>query len=60
MSLMSKEDAVILEKLYKYRNLIRSGKIRLPLDSAKKFVGPDVAYHLYSVSKLKKKSSSSK
>ena len=52
---MSKEDAEILKKLYKYRSLIRKGKIKLPLDSAKKFVGPDAAYHLYSVNKFKKK-----
>lgn len=50
---MSKEDAEIIEKLYKYRKLIREGKIKIPLDTAKKIIGPDSAYHLYSVGKYK-------
>ena len=55
---MSKEDAEIIEKLYKYRKLIREGKIKLPVDTAKKIIGPDSAYHLYSVGKYKKKEKS--
>lgn len=52
---MSKQDAEILEKLYYYRKLIRTGKLKLPLDAAKKIIGPDTAYHLYSLEKNKKK-----
>ena len=32
---------------YLYRNLILKGKLRLPLESAIKLIGPDCAYHLY-------------
>jgi len=48
------ENAEILEKLYKYRRLILSGKIKINLDTAKKFIGPDVAYHLYKTDSFKK------
>ena len=40
---------------YLYRNLILSGKVRLPFESARRLVGPDCAYHLYSVVGSKKK-----
>jgi hypothetical protein len=40
---------------YLYRRLILDGKIALPFESAKKIIGPDCAYHLYSVQCLKKK-----
>ena len=40
---------------YQYRNLILSGKVRLSLESARRLVGPDCAYHLYSVVGSKKK-----
>jgi hypothetical protein len=40
---------------YLYRNLILNGKIRLSLESARRLVGPDCAYRLYSVVDLKKK-----
>jgi hypothetical protein len=33
---------------YKYRNLILRKKINMPLQAAKKIIGPDCAYHLYS------------
>jgi len=39
---------------YLYRNLILRGKIRLSLEAARKLVGPDCAYHLYSVMDVKK------
>jgi hypothetical protein len=39
---------------YLYRRLILDGKIALSFESAKKFIGPDCAYHLYSVQDLKK------
>lgn len=32
---------------YLYRKLIMEGRIRLPLESARKLLGPDCAYHLY-------------
>jgi len=39
---------------YLYRRLILNGKITLSFESAKKIIGPDCAYHLYSVQGLKK------
>ena len=39
---------------YLYRNLILRGKIKLSLESARKLIGPDCAYHLYAVMDLKK------
>jgi hypothetical protein len=38
---------------YLYRDLVIRGKTRLPLDAARKIVGPDCAYHLYSIMKTK-------
>lgn len=38
---------------YLYRNLILRGKIRLSLEASRKLVGPDCAYHLYSVMDVK-------
>ncbi|UCG39113.1 MAG: hypothetical protein JSV00_02450 [bacterium] len=32
---------------YLYRSLVLSGRIRVPLRSARKLIGPDCAYHLY-------------
>jgi len=32
---------------YLYRSFILRGKVRLPLEDAKKLVGPDCAFHLY-------------
>ena len=40
---------------YQYRNLILSGKVRLSLEAARRLVGPDCAYHLYSIVDQKKK-----
>jgi hypothetical protein len=40
---------------YLYRDLVLRGKIRLPFEGAVKIVGPDCAYHLYSVQEPKKK-----
>jgi hypothetical protein len=34
---------------YLYRDLVLRGRIKLPLEAARKIVGPDCAYHLYSV-----------
>jgi hypothetical protein len=33
---------------YKYRSLIMKRKVELPVTGAKKLIGPDCAYHLYS------------
>jgi hypothetical protein len=33
--------------LERYRRLILLGKISLPLEEARRIVGPDCAYHLY-------------
>ncbi len=32
---------------YLYRNLVLQGKAKISLESAKRLVGPDCAYHLY-------------
>ncbi len=34
--------------LARYRRLILLGAVRLPLEAARRMVGPDCAYHLYS------------
>lgn len=39
----------------KYKELILKGKIKLPIDVAKKLTGPDTAYHLYKVKNNKEK-----
>lgn len=36
---------------YLYRKLLIRGKITLPIADAIKIIGPDCAYHLYSVKK---------
>jgi len=33
---------------YLYRSLIQKGKVKLPHHGARKLIGPDCAYHLYS------------
>ncbi len=42
---MSESDE--LRRRYRYRELILRGKLRLPLDAARRLIGPDCAYHLY-------------
>ncbi len=39
---------------YLYRGLILRGKVKLSLEAARKLVGPDCVYHLYSVMDFKK------
>jgi hypothetical protein len=34
---------------YLYRKLLLEGKIALSIESAKKLIGPDCAFHLYSL-----------
>jgi hypothetical protein len=41
------ETADVLRILDRYRRLVLLGKARLPLDAARRLVGPDCAYHLY-------------
>ena len=48
------EQAEIIRKKYKYRQLILSGKLILPHDEATRLLGPDCAYHLYSLPESKK------
>jgi hypothetical protein len=33
--------------LSRYKRLVLLGRARLPLDAARRLVGPDCAYHLY-------------
>lgn len=40
-------EATKLRTLAEYRRLILLGKASLPLDAARRIVGPDCAYHLY-------------
>ena len=44
MTRMDVEAARILDR---YRRLILLGRARLPLEQARRLVGPDCAYHLY-------------
>ena len=46
---MISEKAELIRKRYKYRRLIMSGKLVLPHKDAVRLLGPDCAYHLYSV-----------
>jgi hypothetical protein len=41
------ERADVSRILARYRRLVLLGKARLPLEAARKLVGPDCAYHLY-------------
>ncbi|MEN8265204.1 MAG: hypothetical protein ABFR82_17295 [Nitrospirota bacterium] len=38
---------------YLYRNLILKKKVKLPLEASMKIIGPDCAYHLYSITDFK-------
>ncbi len=49
----SKADEIRIR--YLYRSLILRGKVTVSLEAARKLVGPDCAYHLYSVANLKKR-----
>jgi len=40
---------------YLYRNMVLRGRLRLPLKTAIKMIGPDCAYHLYSQTNFGKK-----
>jgi hypothetical protein len=47
--LSPEEMAEILRKKYRYRELILSGRLVLPHESAARLLGPDCLYHLYTV-----------
>jgi len=40
---------------YLYRHLILRGEVKVSFESARRLVGPDCAYHLYSTMDLKKR-----
>jgi len=40
---------------YLYRHLILRGEVKVSFESARRLVGPDCAYHLYSVMDWKKR-----
>lgn len=44
---MSSAASELIRLKYKYRNMILRGEMNIPLDAARKLVGPDCAYHLY-------------
>ncbi|MBN1799584.1 MAG: hypothetical protein JW822_13495 [Spirochaetales bacterium] len=44
---MKPETAEIMRIKYLYRRLLLKGKIKLPLETARKLVGPDCVYHFY-------------
>ena len=46
---MKSNEAENIRLRYKYRKLILNGKLKLPHKEAAKLLGPDCAYHLYSV-----------
>ena len=47
---LSSEDAAeSMRKRYRYRQLILSGKLVLPITRAAQLLGPDCLYHLYSL-----------
>jgi len=43
--MLSRADEI--RKKYLYRRLIQSGRLKLPLKTARRLLGPDTAYHLY-------------
>jgi hypothetical protein len=50
----NRDEAEIMRKKYRYRQLILSGKISLPHHRAAQLLGPDCLYHLYSVKESNK------
>jgi hypothetical protein len=45
--MIARADVETRRILARYKRLILLGKKRLPLDEARRLVGPDCAYHLY-------------
>ncbi len=48
--------AETIRKKYRYRELILSGKLKLPFDRAAQLLGPDCLYQLYSLQKSSSRS----
>ena len=46
---VTSDKSELIRKKYKYRRLIMTGKIVLPHKEAAQLLGPDCAYHLYSI-----------
>jgi hypothetical protein len=44
-----------IRRKYLYRRLVMTGKAKLGFDAARRLVGPDCAYHLYSTKTPKKR-----
>jgi hypothetical protein len=42
-----RDDAQAVRILALYKRLVLLGRVRLPLEGARRLVGPDSAYHLY-------------
>ncbi|UOD34203.1 hypothetical protein DSN97_08555 [Deferribacteraceae bacterium V6Fe1] len=42
------ENASFIAKKYKYKEMILKRKLKVNVSVAKKLIGPDCAYHLYS------------
>ena len=43
-----RSEAAAARTLHRYRRLVLLGKLRLPLADARRLLGPDCAFHLYS------------
>jgi len=57
-NLSCEEKAEIIRKKSRYRELIVSGRLKLPHRSAAQLLGPDCLYHLYSADKKQRHSRS--
>ena len=57
---MASEQADLIRKRYRYRDLILSGRLKLPHPDAAKLLGPDCAYHLYAFEDAMRKGKSRK
>ena len=53
---MDSQEAELIRKKYKYRRLVLTGKIVLPHEEAALLLGPDCAYHLYSLTEYNSRS----
>jgi hypothetical protein len=56
----SRDEAEVMRKKFRYRQLILSGKIFLSHERAAQLLGPDCLYHLYSVKETNTTSSQKK
>jgi hypothetical protein len=44
-----KETSLEIRRRYLYRTLVIRGRVRISAESARGLIGPDCAYHLYSL-----------